>query len=88
MFNNYAFKEFVSLEIWEIVAIRTDKNTFLMDTYKTDIGQHFHNTEEIRFLSNSIDMMKNVPRDPMLQRIYKPHYDYQNFPHWPMGFTL
>jgi uncharacterized membrane protein YqiK len=20
----------------------------------------------------------------MLERIYKPHYDYQNFPHWPM----
>ena len=34
---------------FEIVAIDTDKNTFLNDhIYKTDIGQHFHKCEKIR----------------------------------------
>ena len=33
---------------FEIVAIDTDKNTFFNGhTYKTDIGQHFHESEKI-----------------------------------------
>ena len=33
----------------EIVAIDTDKNTFVNDhTYKTDIGHYFHKSEKIR----------------------------------------
>ena len=37
---------------YEIVAISTDKNTFLNDlNYKADIGQHFHKSEKsARFL--------------------------------------
>jgi hypothetical protein len=32
---------------YEIVAIRTDKNTFFNDLYyKADIGQHFHKSEK------------------------------------------
>ena len=33
---------------FEIVAIDTDKKLFNDHTYKTDIGQHFHESEKIR----------------------------------------
>ena len=52
MFHNYGFKQFLRVDFFwnfEIVAICTDKNTFLMAfIYKADIEQHFDKNEKIR----------------------------------------
>ena len=45
-FQNYAFKGWPGN--YEIVAIRTEKNTFFNDLdYKADIGRYFHKSEKI-----------------------------------------
>jgi hypothetical protein len=47
MFHNYAFNECISVEKFEIVAIDTDKNTFLMTILiKLTLGNIFTNLKK------------------------------------------
>jgi hypothetical protein len=58
---------------YEIVAINTDKNTFFIDLdYKTDIGQHFHESDKSARRCHCHKIIKTNLKTPVSPLLIRP----------------